>query len=187
MFIPLQVTHSHLHELWGPQHNPHTNFFNSFQASKLFIDLFPFFSSDPFEIQVSGGCELLPRNISESFLRAAFQGTDVLSFQGMSWVSAPDAPPWSQVVCKVLNGDQGTKETVHWLLHDICPELVKGLMQTGKSELEKQGQPAFVTPCPPFHSGAPSWVSFQGSHPFKHHGKRRGWISCEGIFAFHKH
>lgn len=95
----------------------------------------------PFEIQVSGGCELLPRNISESFLRAAFQGTDVLSFQGMSWVSAPDAPPWSQVVCKVLNGDQGTKETVHWLLHDICPELVKGLMQTGKSELEKQVKP----------------------------------------------
>uniref|UniRef100_A0A8C2NMN1 Immunoglobulin C1-set domain-containing protein n=1 Tax=Capra hircus TaxID=9925 RepID=A0A8C2NMN1_CAPHI len=90
---------------------------------------------------VSGGCELLPRNISESFLRAAFQGTDVLSFQGMSWVSAPDAPPWSQVVCKVLNGDQGTKETVHWLLHDICPELVKGLMQTGKSELEKQVKP----------------------------------------------
>ncbi|XDB49089.1 hypothetical protein AB1E18_002672 [Capra hircus] len=95
----------------------------------------------PFEIQVSGGCELLPRNISESFLRAAFQGTDVLSFQGMSWVSAPDAPSWSQVVCKVLNGDQGTKETVHWLLHDICPELVKGLMQTGKSELEKQVKP----------------------------------------------
>lgn len=95
----------------------------------------------PFEIQVAGGCELLPRNISESFLRAAFQGTDVLSFQGMSWVSAPDAPSWSQVVCKVLNGDQGTKETVHWLLHDICPELVKGLMQTGKSELEKQVKP----------------------------------------------
>lgn len=95
----------------------------------------------PFEIQVAGGCELLPRNISESFLRAAFQGRDVLSFQGMSWVSAPDAPPWSQVVCKVLNGDQGTKETVHWLLHDICPELVKGLMQTGKSELEKQVKP----------------------------------------------
>ncbi|XDC69858.1 hypothetical protein R6Z07F_001031 [Ovis aries] len=95
----------------------------------------------PFEIQISGGCELLPRNISESFLRAALQEKDVLSFQGMSWVSAPDAPPWSQVVCKVLNEDQGTKETVHWLLHDICPELVKGLMQTGKSELEKQVKP----------------------------------------------
>uniref|UniRef100_A0AC11DCK6 CD1d molecule n=1 Tax=Ovis aries TaxID=9940 RepID=A0AC11DCK6_SHEEP len=103
--------------------------------------LFPFLSSDPFEIQISGGCELLPRNISESFLRAALQEKDVLSFQGMSWVSAPDAPPWSQVVCKVLNEDQGTKETVHWLLHDICPELVKGLMQTGKSELEKQVKP----------------------------------------------
>ena len=158
MFIPLQVTHSHLHELWGPQYNAHTNFFNSFQSSKLFIDVFPFLSSDPLEIQIATGCELLPRNISESFFRAAFQGKDVLSFQGMSWVSAPDAPPWVQEVCKVINLDQGTKETVHWLLHDICPELVRGLLQTGKSELEKQGQPAFVTSCPPLHSGALSGV-----------------------------
>uniref|UniRef100_A0A8C6E7P2 MHC class I-like antigen recognition-like domain-containing protein n=1 Tax=Moschus moschiferus TaxID=68415 RepID=A0A8C6E7P2_MOSMO len=104
----------------------------------------------PLEIQISGGCELLPRNISESFLRAAFQGRDVLSFQGMSWVSAPDAPPWSQVVCNVLNGDQGTKETVHWLLHVICPELVRGLLQTGKSELEKQVKPeAWLSSGPP--------------------------------------
>ncbi|XP_055258433.1 antigen-presenting glycoprotein CD1d-like [Moschus berezovskii] len=104
----------------------------------------------PLEIQLSGGCELLPRNISESFLRAAFQGRDVLSFQGMSWVSAPDAPPWSQEVCNVLNGDQGTKETVHWLLHVICPELVRGLLQTGKSELEKQVKPeAWLSSGPP--------------------------------------
>lgn len=95
----------------------------------------------PLEIQGSAGCELLQGNTSESFLRAAFQGRDVLSFQGMSWVSAPDAPPWVQEVCKVINLDQGTKETVHWLLHDICPELVRGLLQTGKSELEKQVKP----------------------------------------------
>ncbi|XP_055439868.1 antigen-presenting glycoprotein CD1d-like [Bubalus kerabau] len=95
----------------------------------------------PLEIQGSAGCELLPGNTSESFLRAAFQGRDVLSFQGMSWVAAPDAPPWIQEVCKVINRDQGTKETVHWLLHDICPELVRGLLQTGKSELEKQVKP----------------------------------------------
>ena len=33
LFILLQVTHSHLYELWGAQYNPHTNFFNSFQSS----------------------------------------------------------------------------------------------------------------------------------------------------------
>ena len=164
LFIPLQVTHSHLHELWCPQDNPHTNFFNSFQSSKLFIDLFLFLSSDPLEIQGSAGCKLLPRNTSESFLHAAFQGSYVLSFQEMSWVPAPDAPPWIEELCKVINGDQGTKETVHWLLHDICPELVRGLLQTGKSELEKQGQPAFVTSCPPLHFGAPSGVFIPGLH-----------------------
>ena len=165
MLTPLQVTHSHLHELWDPQDNPHTNFFNSFQSSKLFIDLFLFLSSDPLEIQISLGCDLLPRNTSESFFRVAFHGKDILSFQGMSWVPAPDAPSWSQEVCKKLNQDQGTKETVYWLLHDIWPELVRGLLQTGKSELEKQGQPAFVTSCPPLHSGARFGVFIPGFTP----------------------
>ncbi|OWK05605.1 CD1D, partial [Cervus elaphus hippelaphus] len=95
-------------------------------------------SDYPLEIQISLGCELLPRNTSKSYLRAASQGKDVLSFQGMSWVPAPDAPPWLQEFCKVLNRDQGTKETAHWLLHDVWPELVRGLLQTGKSELERQ-------------------------------------------------
>lgn len=154
LFILLQVTHSHLHELWGPQDNPHTNFFNSFQSSKLFTDLFLFLSSDPLEIQGSAGCKLLPRNTSESFLHAAFQGRYVLSFQGMSWVPAPDAPPWIEELCKVINGDQGTKETVHWLLHDVCPELVRGLLETGKSELEKQVKPeAWLSSGPPPRPG----------------------------------
>ena len=96
-------------------------------------------------------------------------------------MSAPDAPPFIQEVCKRLNQDQGTKETVHWLLHDICPELVRGLLQTRKSELEKQGQPAFVTSCLHSTLGLHLGFSFQGSHPFKHHGKKRGWIRCEGI------
>ncbi|XP_055258430.1 antigen-presenting glycoprotein CD1d-like isoform X2 [Moschus berezovskii] len=64
--------------------------------------------------------------------------------------SAGYAPPWIQEVCKMLNRDQGTKETVHWLLHDICPELVRGLLQTGKSELEKQVKPeAWLSSGPP--------------------------------------
>uniref|UniRef100_A0A8C0HV11 Ig-like domain-containing protein n=2 Tax=Balaenoptera TaxID=9766 RepID=A0A8C0HV11_BALMU len=95
----------------------------------------------PFEIQVSAGCEVLPGNTSESFIRVAFQGRDVLSFQGTSWVSAPDAPPWGQMACTVLNQDQGTRETAQWLLHDICPRFLRGILETGKSELEKQVKP----------------------------------------------
>uniref|UniRef100_A0A8W4FNC6 CD1d molecule n=1 Tax=Sus scrofa TaxID=9823 RepID=A0A8W4FNC6_PIG len=95
-------------------------------------------SDYPFEIQISAGCEVLSGNSSESFLHSAFQGTDIMSFQGTSWVSAPDAPPWMQRVCRVLNEDQGTKETVQWLLYDICPQFVRGVLETGKSELEKQ-------------------------------------------------
>ena len=97
---------------------------------------------------------MLQGNTSESFLRAAFQGRDVLSFQGMSWVSAPDAPPLIEEVIKVLNQDQGTKETVHWLLHDICPELVRGLLQTGKSALEKVGQNGFA-----YVSSSQQWLT----------------------------
>uniref|UniRef100_A0A8D1MBL4 Ig-like domain-containing protein n=1 Tax=Sus scrofa TaxID=9823 RepID=A0A8D1MBL4_PIG len=98
-------------------------------------------SDYPFEIQISAGCEVLSGNSSESFLHSAFQGTDIMSFQGTSWVSAPDAPPWMQRVCRVLNEDQGTKETVQWLLYDICPQFVRGVLETGKSELEKQVKP----------------------------------------------
>ncbi|XP_043308399.1 antigen-presenting glycoprotein CD1d-like [Cervus canadensis] len=117
-----------------------------------FVKILP--SDYPLEIQISLGCELLPRNTSKSYLRAASQGKDVLSFQGMSWVPAPDAPPWLQEFCKVLNRDQGTKETAHWLLHDVWPELVRGLLQTGKSELERQVKPeAWLSSGPPPRPG----------------------------------
>lgn len=49
-------------------------------------------------------------------------------------------------VIKVLNGDQGTRETIHQLLSDTCPQLVRGLLEAGKPELEKQGQSAVLTP-----------------------------------------
>ncbi|XP_029787401.1 antigen-presenting glycoprotein CD1d-like, partial [Suricata suricatta] len=36
----------------------------------------------PFEIQASVGCTVLPGNTSQSFFQAAFQGEEILSFQG---------------------------------------------------------------------------------------------------------
>ncbi|KAM4804967.1 antigen-presenting glycoprotein CD1d-like isoform X1 [Urocitellus parryii] len=95
----------------------------------------------PMELQLSGGCEVHPGNISEHFLRVAYQGEYILSFQGTAWESAPQAPHWVDLVIKVLNQDKGTRETVQWLLNDTCPQFVIGLLETGKSELEKQVKP----------------------------------------------
>uniref|UniRef100_A0A8D2CLF9 Ig-like domain-containing protein n=1 Tax=Sciurus vulgaris TaxID=55149 RepID=A0A8D2CLF9_SCIVU len=95
----------------------------------------------PIELQLSAGCEVYPGNVSEKFFHIAYQGDYILSFHGTAWEPAPQAPPRLDSVIKVLNQDQGTRETVQWLLSDICPQLVNGILETGKSELEKQVKP----------------------------------------------
>nr|XP_012305176.1 antigen-presenting glycoprotein CD1d isoform X2 [Aotus nancymaae] len=92
----------------------------------------------PMEVQVSAGCEVDPGNASNNFFHVAFQGRHILSFLGSSWEPAQEAPDMVNSVVRVLNQDQGTKETVHWLLNDICPKFVSGLLESGKAELEKQ-------------------------------------------------
>ncbi|KAM5236291.1 antigen-presenting glycoprotein CD1d-like [Ctenodactylus gundi] len=95
----------------------------------------------PLELQVSAGCEVDPGKASESFLHAALGGKCVLSFRGTSFEPAPDAPVWIHLVTAGLNKDQWTRETVQLLLSDTCPQLVGGLLEAGKSELEKQVMP----------------------------------------------
>ncbi|XP_038165958.1 antigen-presenting glycoprotein CD1d-like isoform X1 [Arvicola amphibius] len=95
----------------------------------------------PTEIQLSAGCDAYSENASENFLYAAYQGEYILSFQGTSFQKAPDAPPWTELVIKVLNGDPGTTETAQWLLYDICSKFVHGLLEAGTPELEKQEKP----------------------------------------------
>ncbi|XP_074245676.1 antigen-presenting glycoprotein CD1d isoform X2 [Saimiri boliviensis] len=92
----------------------------------------------PMEVQVFTGCEADPGNASNNFFHVAFQGRHIVSFQGSSWEPAQEAPDTANSVIRVLNQDQGTKETVHWLLNDICPQFVSGLLESGKAELEKQ-------------------------------------------------
>ncbi|XP_073077190.1 uncharacterized protein [Manis javanica] len=94
----------------------------------------------PFEIQVSAGCVILAGNSSESAFHVAFQGREILSFQGM-WVPAPDAPQWVGAASKVLSQDRGTSATIQWLLNDTCPRLVRGLLAAGKADLETQDTP----------------------------------------------
>lgn len=95
----------------------------------------------PVEIQLSAGCDVYSENVSESFFYVAYQGEYTLSFHGTSFQKAPDAPPWTELVIEVLNDDRGTLETLQWLLYDICPQFVHGLLEAGKPELEKQEKP----------------------------------------------
>ncbi|XP_008056818.2 antigen-presenting glycoprotein CD1d-like, partial [Carlito syrichta] len=95
----------------------------------------------PIELQLSAGCEIHPGNTSENFLHVAYEGREVVSFQETSWKAAPEAPDWINVAITVLNQDQETRETVQWLLNDTCPQFASGLLEAGKSELEKQVKP----------------------------------------------
>ncbi|XP_052036187.1 antigen-presenting glycoprotein CD1d [Apodemus sylvaticus] len=95
----------------------------------------------PFEIQFSAGCEMYGGNATESFLHVAFQGKYVVRFQGTSWQTVPGAPSWFDLPIKVLNADQGTNEMVQTLLNDTCPQFVRGLLEAGKQDLEKQEKP----------------------------------------------
>ncbi|KAI2519807.1 CD1d molecule [Homo sapiens] len=95
--------------------------------------------SYPLELQVSAGCEVHPGNASNNFFHVAFQGKDILSFQGTSWEPTQEAPLWVNLAIQVLNQDKWTRETVQWLLNGTCPQFVSGLLESGKSELKKQG------------------------------------------------
>nr|XP_034356587.1 antigen-presenting glycoprotein CD1d isoform X2 [Arvicanthis niloticus] len=114
-------------------------------------------SQDPIEIQLYAGCELYPGNASQSFLHVALQGEYVLRFHGTSWQTVPGAPSWLDLPIKVLNADQGTSETVQTLLNDTCPQFARGLLEAGKSDLEKQEKPV-------------AWLS-SGSNPAHGHLK----------------
>lgn len=95
----------------------------------------------PIEIQLSAGCEMYGGNATESFLRVALQGKYVVRFQGTSWQKVPEAPSWLDLPIHVLNADQGTNEMVQTLLNDTCPQFVRGLLEAGKQDLEKQEKP----------------------------------------------
>ncbi|KAM7054626.1 LOW QUALITY PROTEIN: T-cell surface glycoprotein CD1e, membrane-associated-like [Molossus nigricans] len=95
----------------------------------------------PFEIQVLSGCRLHPGKASESFLNAAYQGSDFLSFQDNSWKPSPGAGSLAQNVCKLLNHYRVIKEIMKRILRDTCPQFLAGLLEAGKSELERQVKP----------------------------------------------
>ncbi|XP_005400205.1 PREDICTED: T-cell surface glycoprotein CD1e, membrane-associated-like isoform X2 [Chinchilla lanigera] len=95
----------------------------------------------PFEFQMSAGCSWHGGQVSENFLKAAYQGSDFLSFQGGSWKPSPGAGSRAQNVCQMLNRYRDIKEIVQHLLSNTCPRFLAGLIAAGKSELEQQVKP----------------------------------------------
>ncbi|KAM5294492.1 T-cell surface glycoprotein CD1e, membrane-associated-like isoform 1-T1 [Glossophaga mutica] len=120
----------------------------------------------PFELQISFGCTMHSGKASENFLNGAYQGSDFLSFQGNFWKPSPGAGSQAQKVCKVLNHYRVIKEIVQSLLMDTCPRYLAGVLEAGKSELERQVKPEV-------------WVS-KGSSP----GPGRLLLVCH-VSGFH--
>lgn len=86
-----------------------------------------------------------PGKAPETFLSGAYQGSDFLSFQGYSWKPSPGAGGRAQNVCKFLNRFRIIKEILKHLLGHTCPRFLAGIAAAGKSELERQGQPYFLS------------------------------------------
>ncbi|XP_072864193.1 T-cell surface glycoprotein CD1a-like [Chlorocebus sabaeus] len=95
----------------------------------------------PFEIQVTGGCELHSGKFSGSFLRLAYQGSDFMSFQNNSWLPSPVAGNMAKRLCKMLNQNQHKNDITHSLLSDTCPRFILGLLDAGKAHLQRQVKP----------------------------------------------
>ncbi|KAM4815314.1 T-cell surface glycoprotein CD1e, membrane-associated-like [Thomomys bottae] len=103
----------------------------------------------PFVLQISGGCTMQTGKVYKSFLQGAYQGLDLLSFQGSSWEPAPGAGKRAQNVCGVLNQYLIVKQIVQTLLSDFCPPFLASLLEAGKSELERQVKPEVWLSCDP--------------------------------------
>ncbi|XP_028702476.2 T-cell surface glycoprotein CD1a, partial [Macaca mulatta] len=141
-FIPLcqtlQTSPFCFCNLWFYSYNL---FFYSFHFI-FFSPSFPYFiTPDPFEIQVTGGCELHSGKFSGSFHRLAYQGSDFVSFQNNSWLPSPVAGNMANRLCKVLNQNQHQNDITHSLLSDTCPRLILGLLDAGKAHLQRQVKP----------------------------------------------
>ncbi|CAK7309236.1 T-cell surface glycoprotein CD1a [Vulpes lagopus] len=95
----------------------------------------------PFQVQVVKGCELHFGKVLECFLRMAYQGSDLLSFQNMSWWPSPEGGSRAQMVCKLLNQYHVVNKIVHVHMSNIIPRFFLGLLDAGKADLQQQVRP----------------------------------------------
>ncbi|XP_077934612.1 T-cell surface glycoprotein CD1a-like isoform X1 [Halichoerus grypus] len=95
----------------------------------------------PFQVQLVLGCDSHFGEASVGFMRIAYQGSDLVSFQNTSWWPSPKGGSRAQQVCTVFNQYLVFDEIVHKLLSDSCPRFLLGLLDAGKAYLQRQMRP----------------------------------------------
>ncbi|XP_072615888.1 T-cell surface glycoprotein CD1a-like [Vulpes vulpes] len=120
----------------------------SFYSNTIQLPLcFHNYSSDwqleyPFQVQVTLGCELHFGEPSVGFVRLAYQGEDLISFQNKSWWPSPKGGSRAQQVCRQVNElDHDDNELTHELITGYCPRFVLSLLDAGKADLQRQVRP----------------------------------------------
>ncbi|XP_019649176.2 T-cell surface glycoprotein CD1a-like isoform X2 [Ailuropoda melanoleuca] len=87
-----------------------------------------------FQIQVVKGCELRFGKTLECYLRIAYQGSDLVNFQNMTWQPSPKGGSRAQQICKLFN-------QYYVVINDILPRFFLGLLDAGKAYLLRQVRP----------------------------------------------
>ncbi|XP_029791723.1 T-cell surface glycoprotein CD1a-like [Suricata suricatta] len=95
----------------------------------------------PFLVQVVKGCVLHVGEASKGFLRIAYQGSDLVSFQNTSWWPSPKGGNRAQEVCKLLNQYYVVNVRIEAHVNEVCPRFLLGLLDAGKADLQRQVRP----------------------------------------------
>ncbi|XP_045695426.1 T-cell surface glycoprotein CD1a-like [Phyllostomus hastatus] len=95
----------------------------------------------PFEIQITGGCELHPGGHMVSFSQLAYEGSELLSFQNSSWVPSPEGGTRAQQIGTVLNQRNVSNKLTLEMISNACPRFLLGLLDAGKADLQRQVKP----------------------------------------------
>ncbi|XP_077607626.1 T-cell surface glycoprotein CD1a-like [Crocuta crocuta] len=95
----------------------------------------------PFQIQLVGGCDSHFGESSVGFMKIAYQGSDLMSFQNTSWWPSPKGGRRAQQVCKLFNQYHVVNLRIQTNINDICPRFLLGLLDAGKADLQRQVRP----------------------------------------------
>ncbi|XP_014384375.1 PREDICTED: T-cell surface glycoprotein CD1a-like [Myotis brandtii] len=120
----------------------------------------------PFEVQITGGCELHPGEGKVVFLQFAYQGSELLTFQNNAWLPSSKGDNRAQEMCRLFNQRRVVNIIIQRLLWDTCPRFLLGLFDAGKADLQRKVKPE-------------AWLS-TGSNP----GPDRQMLVCH-VSGFH--
>ncbi|XP_048653499.1 T-cell surface glycoprotein CD1b-3-like [Marmota marmota marmota] len=96
---------------------------------------------DPFDLQVTVGCELHSGKGFLGFKQVAIQGHDFMSFQNETFLPSPRGGEKAQKACKLLNFNEAYTQRLYRLLSDTCPRFTLGLLEAGKAHLQQLVKP----------------------------------------------